>query len=164
MKNGSRFIIPVPRWQSVGVQMFMNMNSEWMASFPNRNNCYLLFWFPCGVVRHKENNPFWHKLYKVVFFFVCIWNSMVSCLIVEILHHHFCTPGGGAGVRLWDRAAIRGHMGEQLRCQVQRNNSKITSAALDSSFYYQYTLISYCSCCSYFKSLFSEFTFWGRSE
>lgn len=48
--------------------MFRNMNSEWMASFPDRNNCYVLFWFPCGVVRHKENNPFSHKLYKVVVF------------------------------------------------------------------------------------------------
>lgn len=56
MKNAFIFIIPVPRWQSVGVQMFMNMNSEWMASFPDRNNCYVLFWSSCCVVRHKENN------------------------------------------------------------------------------------------------------------
>lgn len=44
---------------------------------------------------------------------------------MEILQNRFPTTGGGAGVRLWDRAEIQGHVGERLRCQVQRNNSKL---------------------------------------
>lgn len=73
IKNGFIFIIPVPRWQSVGVQMFMNINSDWMVSFSDRNNSHVLCWFPCGVVRLKENNLYHTNFVKwlcFLFFFL----------------------------------------------------------------------------------------------
>lgn len=69
IKNGFIFIIPVPRWQSVGVQMFMNINSEWMVSFPDRNNCYVLCRFPGWVVRLKENNLYHTNFVKWLFIY-----------------------------------------------------------------------------------------------
>lgn len=114
MKNEFIFITLTPRWLGVEVQMFMNMNLEWIASFPGRDNYCALFHFP-GTL--SEMSSVTRDVRQTCLF-----------VIVEILHivlkQVVCTTGGGAGVWLWDRAAIWGRMAERLDCQVQRSNSK----------------------------------------
>lgn len=60
----------------------------------------MLCWFPCWVVRLKENNLYHTNFVKWSFFcwFFLDFQRHDINVDVEILHYHFCTTGGGAGV------------------------------------------------------------------
>lgn len=64
-------------------------------------------------------------------------SRIFSASVSTFLHFYFlttdtkcCLTGGGAGVWLRDRAAVRGHVDEQLHRQVQRSNRKSPSQYL----------------------------------
>lgn len=157
MKNGFRFIIPVPRWQSVGVQMFMNMNSERMASFPDGNNCYVLFWFPWGVVRHKENNLL-HTNFIFFYIFGTVWYHVLllkSFTVVfaqqgEELECDFGTEQRYEAT--WMNGSVVKCSGITVRSLELYLTETLIIIKLDS------TIASSCFSCSYLKSLFFEFT------
>lgn len=80
-----------------------------------------------------------------------IFYNLLSCLCKCCTLFKICAlhdTGGGAGMWLWDRAALWGHMAEQLECQVQRSDSKygqwVSFPRLKMSYFLTQSLWIYC--------------------